>query len=121
MFLLETPRLLMRELRTADLPDLRRLLQNPQVMYAYEGPLTDQEMDEWFERQRRRYRDDGFGLWALIEIASQHVALRLGMTHTETIIRHYRGIDMPHYLFRIDCPKASSHEQPGMQTRKVSQ
>lgn len=185
MFLPETPRLLMRELQPADLPDLRRQLQDPQVMYAYEGPLSDPEVDAWFERQRRRYRDDGFGLWALIEkederfigqcgitlqpvgdrrlpeigyllcadrwhqgfateaskaclewgfsirhfpmlcsiirdtnIASQRVALRLGMTRTETIIKHYRGIDMPHYLFRIDRPKALPHEQAACRHEK---
>ena len=32
-------------------------------------------------------------------IASQNVAVRNGMTITDTWIKHYRGIDMPHYRY----------------------
>jgi RimJ/RimL family protein N-acetyltransferase len=35
-------------------------------------------------------------------IPSQNVALRNGMTITETWTKHYRGIDMPHYLFTAE-------------------
>ena len=41
--ILETDRLLLRELRDSDFAALRRLLQDPAVMYAYEGPLSDRE------------------------------------------------------------------------------
>lgn len=34
-------------------------------------------------------------------IASQNVALRNGMTKTDNWIKHYKGVDMPHYLFTI--------------------
>ena len=34
-------------------------------------------------------------------IASQNVAKRLGMTKADTFIKHYRGIDMPHFLFSV--------------------
>lgn len=33
--------------------------------------------------------------------ASQNVALRNGMTATDTWIKHYRGVDMPHYRYTI--------------------
>jgi len=33
--------------------------------------------------------------------ASQNVALRIGMTKVDTFIKHYRGIDMPHFLYSI--------------------
>lgn len=32
-------------------------------------------------------------------IASQNVAIRNGMSKTDTWTKHYRGIDMPHYRF----------------------
>lgn len=35
-------------------------------------------------------------------IPSQNVALRNGMTITEIWTKHYRGIDMPHYLFTAE-------------------
>lgn len=34
-------------------------------------------------------------------IASQNVALRNGMKITDTWTKHYRGVDMPHYLFSV--------------------
>ena len=34
-------------------------------------------------------------------IASQNVAIRNGMTLIDTWTKHYRGIDMPHYLFSV--------------------
>lgn len=33
--------------------------------------------------------------------ASQNVALRNGMTITDTWIKHYRGVDMPHYRYVV--------------------
>ncbi|MDE7390580.1 MAG: GNAT family N-acetyltransferase [Lachnospiraceae bacterium] len=34
-------------------------------------------------------------------IASQNVAKRNGMTYVESFVKHYRGIDMPHYVFSV--------------------
>lgn len=34
-------------------------------------------------------------------ISSQKVALRNGMTVVDTWTKHYRGVDMPHYLYQI--------------------
>lgn len=34
-------------------------------------------------------------------IASQKVAVRNGMIMTDTWTKHYRGVDMPHYLFIV--------------------
>ena len=35
-------------------------------------------------------------------IPSQHVALKNGMKKVDSWIKHYRGVDMPHYLFVIE-------------------
>lgn len=34
-------------------------------------------------------------------LPSQQVALRLGMTKTDAWVKHYRGVDMPHYRYLI--------------------
>lgn len=39
-------------------------------------------------------------------IASQNVALRIGMTIVQTFTKHYRGIDMPHYIFSVEKSKS---------------
>ncbi len=36
-----------------------------------------------------------------INISSQNVALRNGMTRADTWTKHYRGVDMPHYRYVI--------------------
>lgn len=65
MAILQTQRLLLRELTPADYENLCRTLQDPVAMKAYEHPFTDAEVQEWLNRQLTRYRQTGFGLWAL--------------------------------------------------------
>lgn len=165
---LETERLFLREMTSEDFQGLCGILQDPEVMYAYEHAFSDEEVRDWLERQQHRYREDGFGLcavirkedaafigqagltmqdiggrrvpeigyllrrdcwhrgyateaaracreyafetlslsevWSIIRdsnLASQAVALRNGMSCVGQIVKHYYGMDMPHYLFRV--------------------
>ena len=164
---MKTERLILREMNQEDFPALCAILQDEQAMYAYNGALNGTEAQEWLDRQLRRYRDDGFGLWAVclkdcgemigqcglswqdaggkrvleigyllnraywhkgyaIEAAhfckcyafgglnadevysiirdtnypSINVAIRNGMEVCGSFIKHYRGVDMPHLIFR---------------------
>lgn len=166
--ILETERLSLREMTLDDLPVLKRILQDPIAMFAYEHAFSDQEVTDWLYRQLERYRQDGFGLWAVVlketgemvgqcgltlqnykggqvleigylflrewwhhgyaseaaigckhyafdvlnapevysiirenNLASMNVAIRNGMTIKDRFIKHYYGIDMPHYLFCV--------------------
>ena len=45
-----------------DFEALCQILQDSETMYAYEGPFTDQEVQEWLDRQIARYRKLNFGL-----------------------------------------------------------
>ena len=62
----ETQRLSLREMTQADFPALCTILQDEAVMYAYEGPFSDAQVQEWLDRQLERYRRWGFGLWAVL-------------------------------------------------------
>ena len=64
--ILRTGRLILRELEDGDFPALCRMLQDAEVMYAYEHAFSDGEAWDWLRRQQERYRRDGFGLWAVI-------------------------------------------------------
>ena len=64
--ILETRRLYLRKMDQGDYKSLCRILQDPEVMYAYEHPFSDREVQEWLDRQRSRYKEQGFGLWAVI-------------------------------------------------------
>ena len=174
--ILETRRLLLRELRQEDFDDACLLLQDPEVMYAYEGPFSREEVQAWLDKQLRRYREDGFGLWALVEkssstligqcgltlqdykgrrvpeigyllrrtywhqgfaieaaracreyafqalgfrevysiirdtnFPSQQVALRNGMDLVDRMVKHYKGIDMPHLVFKVGKDACLQH------------
>lgn len=165
---LQTERLILREMTQDDYPSLCKILQDSEVMYAYEGSFDDEEVQLWLDGQLRRYKNDGFGLLAVVlketgimigqcgltwqdykggkvleigylfkikywhcgyateaaiackeyafrnlnakevysiirdtNIPSQNVAKRNGMTCVDKFIKHYRGIDMPHYLFEV--------------------
>lgn len=166
--IIETKRLFLREMTADDLPVLRSILQDDEVMTYYNGAFSDEEVQAWLDRMLDRYRKDGYGLWAVIlkesgkmigqcgltnqeplgktilevgylflreywhqgyaaeaatackEYAfgvlgadelyaiirctnrgSIRVAERLGMTIVANFVKHYRGIDMPHYLYCI--------------------
>ena len=62
--ILETERLLLRELTQEDLPAVCDTLQNDEVRRVYEHDFTDEEAGAWIDRQRARYERYGFGLWA---------------------------------------------------------
>lgn len=64
--ILETERLLLRELTEADFSALCRTLQDEKAMTAYEHGFSDEEVRDWLQKQLRRYRADGIGLWAVI-------------------------------------------------------
>ena len=64
--ILETPRLILREMTQSDMSDLSAILQDEQTMYAYEGAFNDAETQEWLNRNLKRYQEDGVGLWAVI-------------------------------------------------------
>jgi len=163
---LETERLYLREMTQEDYPALCLILQDADVMYAYEHAFNDQETHDWLDRQILRYSELGYGLWAVIlketnemigqcglsmqdcdgrqvlevgyllqkafwhkgyateaaiackeyafqvlgteevysiirdsNVASQGVAKRNGMRVCAQFIKHYYGVDMPHFVF----------------------
>lgn len=166
---IETERLFMRELKQSDFEDLFRILQDEEVMYAYEGAFNDTQAQEWLDKQISRYKNDsGLGLLAVIlkengemigqcgltlqdcidkkvievgylfqkaywhkgyaieaarackeyafnvlkaeevfsiirdtNIPSQRVAERNGMTRRGEFVKHYRGVDMPHFIYSV--------------------
>ena len=168
MRILETQRLLLREMTQADYPALAEMLQDRVAMFAYEHAFSDDETQTWLDRMRERYAKDGFGLWAVVcketgemigqcgltwqnyegervleigylfqrkhwkkgyaieaarackhyafetlhvnevfsiirdnNVASMNVAIRNGMTIRGKFVKHYCGIDMPHFAFSV--------------------
>ena len=64
--ILETRRLILRELCPNDFHEVCKLLQDNEVMYAYEGAFNGTEVREWLDRQIKRYAEDKVGLWGAV-------------------------------------------------------
>lgn len=78
--ILETERLYLREMNQSDFEDLAEILQNPRVMYAYEHDFSDNDVQEWLDRQITRYKKYGFGLWAVILKNTDEMIGQAGLT-----------------------------------------
>lgn len=69
-------------------------------MYAYEHAFTDEEVQAWLDKQLRRYREDGFGLWAVILKENGDFIGQCGLTIQDIGERQVIEVG---YLFRRDC------------------
>lgn len=61
-----TERLLLRHLEPKDLDALFEVLGDPVAMRYYPAPFDRDGVAAWIEWARRSYRENGFGLWAVI-------------------------------------------------------
>lgn len=79
--ILETERLLLREIGEADLPVLHRIFGDPESMRHYPGVKTFDETAAWFRKLAfDSYAQNGFGLWTIVETASGEVIGDCGIT-----------------------------------------
>ena len=78
--ILETKRLYLREMNQDDFDSLCKILQDEEVMYAYEGAFQDAEVKEWLDRQIARYQKWGFGLWAAVLKETGEMIGQCGLT-----------------------------------------
>ena len=100
MKILETERLLLRGLEQGDFKDVCKLLQDDEVMYAYEGAFNDQEVQNWLDRQFGRYRHDGFGLWGVVEKGSNELIGQCGKGKSKGLYSITKTDDRD--LWRVD-------------------
>ena len=77
---LETDRLYLREMNQNDFHSLCKILQDEDTMYAYEGAFSNDEVQEWLDRQISRYQQWKFGLWAVILKETQEMIGQCGLT-----------------------------------------
>ena len=94
---LETKRLFMREMTRGDYESLCRILMDPDVMCAYEGPFSGDAVQAWLDKQLGNYVAYGFGLWAVILKETGEMIGQCGIT-----MQAYRGGEVMEvgYLFQ---------------------
>ena len=95
--ILETERTYLRKIEQSDFSALCKILQDKEVMYAYEHAFSCEEVQEWLDKQLKRYNEDGFGLWAVILKDTNEMIGQCGITMQE-----YKNKKVPEigYLFQ---------------------
>jgi len=97
---LETPRLLMRLMRAADLDLLLTIFGDPVVMAAFDtGPFTREQMTQWLQRNLNHQQQHGYGLFSVL-LTSQNLLIGdCGLEHMEVADEHVVELG---YDFRSD-------------------
>ena len=67
---LETARLVLREMSLADLDFIAEMLAHPEVMRFWPKCYDRDEAADWVRRQQARYARDGVGYWLVLERAT---------------------------------------------------
>lgn len=87
---LNTDRLQLREMNLSDMDALSLILQDEKAMYAYNGAFNDEETIAWMQKQLRRYKEYGYGLWGVVNKKSGEMIGQCGITMQE-----YKGLQVP--------------------------
>lgn len=77
---IETERLQLREMTNADFDALYAIFSDPETMQHYPGAFDKEKVENWIARNRERYRNDGFGLWAVVLKSTSEVIGNCGIT-----------------------------------------
>ena len=63
--IIETERLFLREMNMDDFDALYKVLLDSDIMQHYPYTFDEKRVSDWIERNMNRYRENGFGLWAV--------------------------------------------------------
>lgn len=81
--ILETERLILREIAHADLDDLLAIWGDEKVMRLFPKTLDRVDMATWIDRNLKRYEQYGHGLWAVILKSEQKLVGDCGLVIQE--------------------------------------
>ena len=97
--ILETPRLILREMSLDDLDFVAAMLADPEVMRYYPKCYSRGESQTWVERQIRRYERHGHGLWLVLEKATGRPVGQVGL-----LIQQIHGVEDKEVAYLIHRP-----------------
>jgi RimJ/RimL family protein N-acetyltransferase len=86
--ILETSRLILREMSLDDLDFVAAMLADPEVMRYYPKCYSRAEAGIWIERQMKRYARHGHGLWLVLDKATGQPVGQAGL-----LIQQVRGVE----------------------------
>ncbi|HIT61715.1 MAG TPA: GNAT family N-acetyltransferase [Candidatus Fimousia stercorigallinarum] len=97
--ILETSRLYLRKIQKNDDILISEILQDIDVMYAWEHAFSNDEVADWINENRMRYERDGYGYWAVIHKMSDRLIGVCGLLKEQADYENYVGLG---YIFNKD-------------------
>lgn len=97
--ILETSRLYLRKIQKNDDRLISEILQDIDVMYAWEHAFSNDEVADWINENRMRYERDGYGYWAVIHKMSERLIGVCGLLKEQADYENYVGLG---YIFNKD-------------------
>lgn len=91
-YILETNRLKLQEYTLEDLPALHTILSDKETMYAWGHGFSIDESKEWLEKQLKSYKENGFGIWAIIDKASGTIIGNAGLDRASINLTNQKSI-----------------------------
>ena len=98
--ILETERLFLREMTMDDFDALNAVLGDDDIMIHYPYTFDEARVKSWIERNMNRYRDNGFGLWAVCLKDSGEMIGDCGLT-----LQNIEGEMLPEIGYHIRADK----------------
>lgn len=92
MIILKTSRLYIREICTDDYDAICSILQDIDVMYAWEHAFSNEEVTAWINENMMRYKRDGYSYWAVIEKSTVRLIGVTGLIAEQADNEAYVGI-----------------------------
>ena len=102
--ILETDRLILREMDHNDFDALYAVLADSDIMQHYPYTFDETRVRNWIDRNRARYQKDGFGLWAVILKETREMIGDCGIT-----MQNIHGTMLPEIGYHI----RADHQRKG--------
>ncbi|HGM3509051.1 TPA: GNAT family N-acetyltransferase [Clostridioides difficile] len=122
--MIESKRLYIRKMNHNDFKEISKMLQDVEVMYAWDHAFSNEEVIEWIDKNIKRYENDGYateGATMCVDYAiknlnantlvadirpenttSINVAKRLGMKKISEYDKIYKGKVMKHDIYQLE-------------------
>ena len=98
-FILETERLFIREIKDEDFQNLKSLLGNIEVMYAWEHSFSNLEIKEWIKKNKLRFIQDGISYFSVFNKSNNIFLGQVGLFYTQ--INNKRVLELG-YIIKKD-------------------
>ncbi|MEN2257019.1 GNAT family N-acetyltransferase [Paraclostridium benzoelyticum] len=75
--ILKTERLLFRKILKGDYSEIASILQDIEVMYAWEKTFSNEEVEQWIHENIKRYENEGYSYFLITEkMSGKRLALQ---------------------------------------------